>query len=77
MMPSAKSNVWQPISNTTHATDVTNHRRINATGLAAPQPKSRPKNPRGACTAAPAAKHQRVPISTISFGTKAGYVAAA
>ena len=75
MTPSAKSNVWQPISDTTQTPDVTNDRRINATGLAAPQPKSRPKNPRGACTAR--AAKQRVPISTISFGTKAGYDAAA
>jgi hypothetical protein len=71
MMPSAKSNVWQPISDTTQTPDVTNDRRINATGLAAPQPRRWPENPRGACTAARAAK-QRVPIS-ISFGTRAGY----
>jgi Ca-activated chloride channel family protein len=32
-------------------------------------------NPRGAYTAARAAKEHRVPISTITFGTKAGYVA--
>jgi Ca-activated chloride channel family protein len=34
-----------------------------------------PNSPRGAYTAARAAKDQGVPISTISFGTKAGYVA--
>ncbi|MBV9092051.1 MAG: VWA domain-containing protein [Mycobacteriaceae bacterium] len=33
-----------------------------------------PNNPRGAYTAARAAKDHGVPISTISFGTKAGYV---
>ena len=34
-----------------------------------------PDNPHGAYTAARAAKDQGVPISTISFGTKGGYVA--
>jgi Ca-activated chloride channel family protein len=34
-----------------------------------------PDNPRGAYTAARAAKDQGVPISTISFGTKGGYIA--
>jgi Ca-activated chloride channel family protein len=34
-----------------------------------------PDNPRGGYTAARAAKDQGVPISTISFGTKGGYVA--
>ena len=34
-----------------------------------------PNNPHGAYTAARAAKQQGVPVSTISFGTKAGYVA--
>jgi Ca-activated chloride channel family protein len=34
-----------------------------------------PNNPRGAYTGARAAKDQGVPISTISFGTKNGYVA--
>jgi Ca-activated chloride channel homolog len=34
-----------------------------------------PDNPRGAYTGARAAKDQGVPISTISFGTKNGYVA--
>ncbi|HME49231.1 VWA domain-containing protein [Mycobacterium sp.] len=33
-----------------------------------------PNNPRGAFTAARAAKDHGVPISTIAFGTKAGYV---
>jgi Ca-activated chloride channel homolog len=34
-----------------------------------------PNNPRGAYTAARVAKDQGVPISTIAFGTKGGYVA--
>jgi Ca-activated chloride channel homolog len=33
-----------------------------------------PNNPRGGYTAARAARDQRVPISTITFGTKSGYV---
>lgn len=35
---------------------------------------SNPDNPRGAYTGARSAKDQGVPISTITFGTKAGYV---
>jgi Ca-activated chloride channel family protein len=35
---------------------------------------SNPDNPKGAYTAARSAKQQGVPISTISFGTKEGYV---
>jgi Ca-activated chloride channel family protein len=35
---------------------------------------SNPDNPKGAFTAARSAKQQGVPISTISFGTKEGYV---
>ena len=33
-----------------------------------------PDNPKGAYTAARTAKDQGVPISTVSFGTKSGYV---
>jgi Ca-activated chloride channel family protein len=36
---------------------------------------SNPDNPRGAYTAARAAKDQGVPVSTIAFGTKAGHIA--
>lgn len=35
---------------------------------------SNPDNPKGAYTAARTAKDQQVPISTIAFGTKDGYV---
>ena len=56
----------------TGSTNVTNHRRINPMGVAAPHQRGRPDNP-GAETGARAAKTRGVPVSTILFGTKAGY----